>query len=165
MVAWRAHGFTYLALLFALAIGSVALAGAASMWSIEAQRERETALLSAGAAYRQAIGSYVESTPGGAGDYPAALADLLEDRRFNPPRRHLRRPYPEPVSGLGWALIRRPDGTIGGVYSVSQRAPLQRASFDEADEAFNAKERYADWKFVYIRHRTRDLPAVFLPGP
>lgn len=159
------RGFTYLAILFALAIGSVALAGLASLWSIEEQREREKALLFAGGQYRQAIASYVESTPGEVKDYPKTLAVLLEDRRFDPPLRHLRRPVPDPVTGQPWVLVRRGDGAIGGVHSPSRQAPLQRANFDQDDEDFTARERYADWKFVYVRHRTRHVPAVFLPLP
>lgn len=167
----RQGGFTYLAILFAVAISSVALAGMAALWSVEEQRDREKALLFAGGQYRQAIASYVESTPGEGNAYPASLAALLEDRRFSPPRRHLRRPFPDPMAQpaadpfAAWVLVRRSDGSIGGVHSLSRQAPLQRANFDQADEDFAGKERYADWKFVYVRHKTKHVPAVFLPVP
>jgi type II secretory pathway pseudopilin PulG len=169
--AHRQGGFTYLAILFAVAISSVALAGMATLWSVEEQRDREKALLFAGAQYRQAIASYVESTPGEEKAYPMSLEALLEDRRFNPPRRHLRRLYPDPVSepasdpAAAWILIKRSDGSVGGVHSASRKAPLQRAHFDQADEDFAGKEHYADWKFVYVRHKTKHMPAVFLPVP
>ncbi len=159
------QGFTYLAILFALAIGSVALSGMATLWSLEEQRERERSLLFVGGQYRQAIASYYAHTPGGTGQFPRALDELLEDRRATPPLRHLRQPYADPVSGQSWGLVRTPDQAIAGVYSVATGAPLQRANFDEANGAFQGKRRYADWLFVYSPHRTRELPAVFLPVP
>lgn len=156
-------GFTYLAVMFAVAISSVALAGVASLWSIEEQREREIALLFVGDQYRRAIASYYENTPGGGKQYPRDLRALLEDRRVSPPMRHLRRPYPDPVSGKPWALVKTADGAIAGVYSRSTAAPLQRANFDDANEPFNGKARYSEWQFIYTAHQTRDMPAVFLP--
>lgn len=158
-------GFTYLAVLFALAIGSVALGGALTMWSIEEKRDRETALLFVGNQYRQAIASYYDGTPGDGKQYPRELRQLLEDRRVSPPAHHLRRLYADPVAGKPWSLVKTADGAIVGVHSASTERPLQRANFDGANEEFNGKSRYADWKFVYSANRTRNLPAVFLPVP
>ena len=162
----RQRGFTYLAILFTVAISGVAVAGMVSLWSIEERRDREKTLLFVGAQYRQAIASYVESTPGEEKAYPTSLAALLEDRRFTPPLRHLRRPFPDPISGAdgpAWVLVKRSDGSIGGVHSASQLTPLQRVNFDQADDDFIGKGRYAQWEFVYVRQGMKHVPAVFLP--
>lgn len=120
----RAHfGFTYLAVLFALAISSVAMSGALSLWSIEEKRDREIALLFIGNQYRQAIASYYESTPGESRQYPHHLHELIDDRRVSPTLRHLRRPYADPVSGKPWALMRTAEWTISGVYTSPARSP------------------------------------------
>lgn len=159
------HGFTYLAVLFALALSSVALGGALTLWTIEEKRERETALLFVGDQYRQAIESYYDSTPGGDKQYPRDVRDLLDDRRAATPLHHLRRAYPDPVSGRPWTFVRTADGGLAGVRSPSAEAPLQQVNFDGPNEAFNGKRQYSDWAFTYSPHTTRNLPAVFLPPP
>ena len=59
------RGFTYLALLFYLAVLSAGLATVAVSWQTARQREKEEELLFAGAAIREAIALYYNRPPGG----------------------------------------------------------------------------------------------------
>ena len=62
--------------------------------------------------------------------------------------RHLRQIYPDPITGTTqWGLIRLPDGGIVGVYSLSQREPLQRSSLGWG-LSFPAAKTYRDWRFI-----------------
>jgi type II secretory pathway pseudopilin PulG len=145
--AFRTGGFTYLGVLLAVALAGVALAAAATVWSTAAQREREAELLFVGDQYRRAIGSYFDASPG-AKEYPRSLGDLLEDRRLPVVRRHLRRPFPDPMTGeADWGVVRSGD-RIQGVYSRSGARPIKRAGFATADEAFAGAASYRDWRFV-----------------
>jgi len=58
------RGFTYLVLLFMVAIMGAVLAATAMVWHTLAQRDKEQELLYAGDAFRRAIGLYYERTPG-----------------------------------------------------------------------------------------------------
>src|SRR5258706_16393902 len=59
-------GFTYLALLIAVAVGGGVLAAVGELTSHAQQREKEAELLFSGHQYRQAIAGYYERAPGGA---------------------------------------------------------------------------------------------------
>ncbi len=145
-------GFTYIGLLIAVALAGVALAGAGTFWSVEAQREHEAQLLFAGDQIRAALQSYVENSPDGVRRLPTSLAELLEDRRARVTRRHLRRLYPDPATAGGeWVVIRDPNGAILGVHSASARRPLKRADFPEEYAGFADAKSLADWRFVYDR--------------
>lgn len=146
----RERGFTYLALLLAVAVMGIGLAAAGRSASTAAQREREAELLFAGRAYRAAIMSYYEGSPGAAKRYPERLEDLLEDRRFPFVRRHLRRLYRDPMTGSRrWGLVRAPEGGIMGVYSLSQQAVFKTAGFRFAERRLEGKARYSEWRFAY----------------
>ena len=141
-------GFTYLGLLFAVALAGIALAGTGVLWHLESRREKEKELLFIGEQYRQAIGSYYDKSPGGAKQYPERLDELLEDKRFPKPLRHLRRLYRDPMTADGeWALIRQ-QGRIVGVASRSAARPVKIAGFTIDQQDFEGTERYADWHFV-----------------
>ena len=92
-------GFTYIGLLFAIAILGFAMAAVGTMWSTAAKRDREQQLLWTGAQFRRAIASYYTNGPPGVREFPRDLADLLEDRRGPVIRRHLRRLYVDPRDG------------------------------------------------------------------
>ena len=151
------RGFSFLLVLFLVAITAAGLSVFGEVWSTARQREREAELLFAGAAIRQAIASYHSGTAGAARQYPAKLDDLLKDPRFPDTRRHLRQLYREPFSEKGeWVLIMAPTGGIMGVASPSERAPLKRRGFQVQDVLFEAqslqlkdKLRYRDWEFVH----------------
>lgn len=153
----RARGFTYLMVLFMVALTGVGLVAFSAAWERVRQREREAELLFIGDQIRRAIASYHEATPGPAKRYPASLDDLLKDPRFPEPRRHLRRPWPDPFdSGAEWVLLKAPQGGLWGVASTSTLAPLKRTGFEGADRVFEAqaeklgdKLRYRDWEFIH----------------
>jgi len=142
----RAAGFTYLGLLFAIAILGITLATVGVVWSTQIRREKEVVLLFAGDQIRTAIGRYRAS----GGQYPQALTDLLEDKRVPLVRRYLRRLYLDPMTGsTGWQLITAADGGIMGVASTSLLKPIKVAGFASADAAFADQVCYCDWKFLY----------------
>ncbi|HYD82132.1 MAG TPA: type II secretion system protein [Paucimonas sp.] len=144
------RGFTYVAMLFALAIFGIGLAALGESWSAASRREREEELIRIGTAYARAIGEYHRRSPGARKAYPARLEELVEDKRFVGTVRHLRRLYRDPVTnGAEWGLVRAADGGIMGVFSLSDKNALrtQPIVLPGAETATGA--RYSDWKFVY----------------
>lgn len=147
-------GFTYLFLLFLVALGGVLLAAAGQLWSTESRREKESELLFVGEQFRLAIESYrsLQVAGQGKGDgsnaYPRQLAELLEDRRVSPAVHHLRRIYVDPLLGtINWGLIRQGDGIVG-VYSLAPGKPLKQRNFPPSQEGFTDKDSYRDWVFA-----------------
>lgn len=144
-------GFTYIALLIAIAVTGAALVGVGEIASHAAQREKEGELLFVGAEIRSAIGAFYERSPGGAKRYPQSLEELLEDKRQPVPVRYLRRVYPDPMTGKpDWGLVEAPGGGVMGVYSTSERVPVRSGNFPPENESFAQARRYADWKFFYV---------------
>jgi type II secretory pathway pseudopilin PulG len=142
------RGFTYLTVLFILAMlgGGLALTG--EIWHAAVQRDKEAELLYIGSEYRRAIGRYFLNR--GQRIYPRNLDDLLKDPRDPATVRHLRKRYVDPITGKAeWGIVKAPDGGIMGVYSLSADKPLKVANFRVADKGFDASEKYSDWKFVY----------------
>jgi type II secretory pathway pseudopilin PulG len=141
-------GFTYLALLFAVAVMGLALAGAGQVWQTAAKREKERELLFIGNQFREAIGRYYEASPG-VKQYPVKLEDLVEDKRFPKSKRHLRKIYVDPMTASkDWGLVVQ-QGRITGVHSRSTERPLKTGNFSKADAAFEGSETYAAWRFQY----------------
>lgn len=155
------QGFTFLGLLFAVVIIGLMLTVAGRVWQTTVKREREAQLLWVGHAYRIAIASYYAFGH----RYPATLQNLLTDDRFPVPKHHLRRLYPDPMTGnADWTLLRTPDQSgIQGVASSSQAAPIKRDGFDLIDAAFKDTECYCRWQFIYVANRW--AVGVSLPGP
>ena len=140
------RGFTYLTVIFAVALLGLGLMLAGEAWRTAMQREREAQLLYVGNQYRKAIERYYR---GGPSQYPRALADLLKDQRQAGTARYLRKLYPDPVTGSDrWGLVRNPAGEITGVYSLSPAVPFKTSGFAEGNDFADAKT-YEDWKFVY----------------
>lgn len=156
------RGFTYLLLLFAIALLGIGLTRVATSWQLDSQREKEQDLLFAGRQIRAALHSYVDQTPLGRDPLPRSIDDLLEDHRQEPPRRHLRRRYLEPFSGTAdWLPIRSGDYLIG-VSSQSELEPLKKQDFEAAEGDFALARRYRDWRFQI------DVPPVndgAIPSP
>lgn len=136
----RASGFTYLAVLFATAILTAGAGLSIEAWHTTARREREAELMHVGAQYRRAIMLYYESSPDGRPRYPRELKDLLKDERYPSTRRHLRKLFPDPITGAEWVLMKAPDGGVMGIHSPSRDAPLRITT---------PGATYADWKFAY----------------
>ena len=150
LVTSNQRGFTYLAMLFAVAIAGAVVATGSVVWSQETQRDRERELLRIGAEFRRAIGLYYERSPGSVKRYPDDLNDLLLDPRHLSLQRYLRRIYRDPLTGRDeWGLVISPQGGIMGVHSLSDRAPVKSAGFSGDAASFNQAMRYAEWKFVY----------------
>ncbi len=110
-------GFTYLAVLLAIAILGLGLTGAAQVWSARADRERLARMDAIGAEYVAAIAAYRAGTPGiVVGTFPPNFAALLRDPRFVTVRRYLRREYPNPFTGaVDWEAVPAPDGGVLGL--------------------------------------------------
>jgi type II secretory pathway pseudopilin PulG len=145
----RQGGFTYLGLMILVAILALATSATLTLGSIAQRREAEQRLLEVGNAYRQAIRSYVNSSPTGDRRYPASLADLLKDPRYPGIRRHLRQLYPDPITGKNeWGLLPAPGGGIMGIHSLSDARPIQIAEFDAENQLLAGKQRYSEWVFA-----------------
>ncbi|WP_428423382.1 type II secretion system protein [Methylibium sp.] len=152
----RAAGFSYVGVMFLVALLGITSAVASTLWSVVAQRERERELLFIGRQYRAALERYAAGAPlvapaGGLGGAPPAaptsLEQLLRDPRVPFTRRFLRQLYPDPMTGKAeWGLVLTPQGGIVGIYSLSQKKPLKKAGFAPR-EAFAAARSYRDWVF------------------
>jgi len=150
-------GFTYLTVLFIVALIAGGLALVGEVWETAAKRDKEADLLFIGNQYRIAITRYYLA---GLNQYPRSLDDLLKDPRQPGTVRYLRRVYTDPFTGKAeWGTVKAPDGGIAGVYSLSELKPLKSANFRLRDAGFESAQRYADWKFVYTPI------AVQSPGP
>ena len=142
------RGFTYLGLLFAIVLLGVVASIAMAVWHTQSRREKEQELLFVGEQYMKAIAAYRAVLVNGQGAFPKSLNDLLEDRRFPMPVRHLRKRYPDPVANSPeWGLVRSGEG-ISGVYSLASELPLKQAGFGACCSEFTKARSYADWKFV-----------------
>jgi type II secretory pathway pseudopilin PulG len=142
------RGFTYLGLLFAIVLLGVVLAATGIVWHTQNRREMEQELLFAGEQYMKAIAGYRAVLVNGQGMLPKSLDELLEDKRFPMPVRHLRRHYRDPVANSPeWGLIRSGEG-IAGVFSPSREMPLKTANFGTCCAGFGGARSYADWKFT-----------------
>jgi type II secretory pathway pseudopilin PulG len=159
------QGIVLLGLLIALAISSIGLMAAADVWATSRQREREQELLFVGGQYRKAIERYYFTTPGQTKALPASLEDLLEDKRFPAPVRHLRRLYADPMtdsSEWGTVLI---GSKIAGVYSKSDKTLFKQARFDKDNIGFEGKSMAQEWKFVFMPAAPIGVGKPIKPGP
>jgi type II secretory pathway pseudopilin PulG len=141
------RGFTYLTVLFIIAVITAGLALVGEVWETAAKREKETQLLFVGNEYRKAITRYYLA---GKNQYPRALEDLLKDPRQPGTVRYLRRLYADPITGSAeWGIVKAPDAGIAGVYSLSEDKPLKTANFKVRDAGLESAQTYSTWKFVY----------------
>lgn len=146
----KQSGFTYLAILFAIAIAGIVLAETGINWSQARQREKEQELLFIGNQFRQAIALYYERTPGAVKRYPEKLDELLSDDRYNPPQHYLRKLYYDPLTNSQqWGLVTAPGGGIMGVHSLSDAEPLKSANFDYPNHGFSGAKKYSEWVFIH----------------
>ena len=156
----RAQGFTYLTVLFMVAIMAGGLALVGEVWSTSNAREREAELLHVGNEYRKAIERYYLLGP--QRQYPKSLADLLKDPRQPGTVRYLRKLYPDPITGKEeWGLVKSADGGFAGVYSLSEASPLKSGGFAARDASFEGKSKYSEWQFVFAPAQ----PAAAKPKP
>lgn len=154
----RQRGFNYPLLLAAMVIVGVVLAGLGEVWHSAAIREKEAQLLFVGNEFSQAIGRYYEFTPAGPKQYPQSLDDLILDRRFPRPVRHLRKVYVDPFRGTPeWGLVLE-QGRVIGVYSEAEGVPMRKLGVPAAgvsgmvvggDSGAGEALSYSSWRFVY----------------
>jgi type II secretory pathway pseudopilin PulG len=146
----RAAGFTYIGLMIAVAILGLGLSEVGVLWRTQAQREREQELMFIGHEFKRAIASYYAAGPH---QYPAEIADLLDDKRFAEPKHHLRKLYADPMTGApDWTIISAPMQGISGIASSSKVEPIKKAGFDEDEEdKFKDATGYCDWQFIYVQ--------------
>jgi type II secretory pathway pseudopilin PulG len=140
-------GFTFLGVMFLLVLLGIGMAGTGEAWSVASRRAREKELLWVGNQYARAIRSYYMQSPG-VRQFPAQLEDLLEDRRFPEPRRHLRQLYADPISHERFDVVPAEDGRIGGVRSHSDETPMKQDNFPAKFRDFKGTTKYSDWLFI-----------------
>lgn len=158
----RQDGFSYIGVMVTLVIAAIGMQGAAVMWQQQSQRSNEALLLETGEAYRLAIGRYYESTPQPVKQYPIRLEELIEDKRFPVPKRHLRKLYADPfVVKQGMTLIMR-DGRIVGVHSQSLLPPIRSSGYQESQSGFHGAKHYREWLFVYEPNTLADLELAWV---
>jgi hypothetical protein len=145
-------------MLFVALLGA-GLAAYGELASHAAQREKEAELLFRGEQYRDAIAAYYKKEQ----RYPKALQDLLEDKRYPMPVRHLRKLYRDPITGEEeWGLVEAPGGGVMGVFSRSEQEPVKSGNFSPKNQEFADAQRYVDWKFM---HSPPGLPASVEKSP
>lgn len=151
------RGFSYIAVMVTLVIAAIGMRGAAILWQQQVQRSLEAQLLETGEAYRLAIGRYYEATPQPVKVYPLQMEELLEDKRFPVPKRHLRKLSPDPFFAREPMVIIRKDGRIIGVHSRSLATPIRAAGYQEFQSGFHGANHYREWTFVYQPNTLADL--------
>ena len=118
-------GFTYLWLLFVLAISAAGTAAVGELWVVQVQRSKELDLTFRGRAIVEALKSYRAASPAATPCAPRDWEDLLQDRRSTVTLRHLRRPYADPFAANGeWDLLKDAQGRMLGVKSRPPAARL-----------------------------------------
>ena len=158
------HGFTYLGLLAAIAVIAIGLAAASPVARTLQMRDKERELLFVGDQFRRAIASYYEKTPGPLKQAPKSLEQLLKDDRYPDVQRYLRRIYADPITGKKeWGIVDIPGRGIVGVYSLSNDKPVRTANFPSRYKNFAGKDKYSDWKFVYVPEAP-PTPSANSPG-
>ena len=80
---------------------------------------------------------------------PKDLESLLKDSRSAATLRHLRKLYPDPITGQDWVLLKDPGGGITGVRSSSPLEPFKKDGFKAQNESFAGKESYREWEFSF----------------
>lgn len=143
------RGFTYLLLLFMLAVGGAGMAALGERWQVAAQREREAELHFRGGQFSQALARWRDTPAAGREPAPRTLEDLLIDERVSPPVHHLRQLYTDPFTGQAdWELLRNPQGLIVAVASRSRQPALRRQGLALRAGANLSEPAVGDWLFA-----------------
>jgi len=145
-------GAILLMLLVSIALMGLMAGIAGSSWQTIVQRAKETDLLWKGGQIRHAIGSYYQTSSSGNAaplTFPTELNHLLKDPRYLETHRHLRKLYPDPLTGEDWQIIKDKKGRIIGVSSSSDKSPFKQDGFAEKNKNFAMQENYQGWQFIY----------------
>jgi type II secretory pathway pseudopilin PulG len=141
-------GFTYIGIIVTVAILGVGLAITGPIWKKVVYIEKEKQLLYVGDAFSKAIESYYEKSPNSAKFLPKSINDLVSDKRFPKPKRHLRKIFIDPMTASkDWGIIYQGQYVVG-VYSKSNKIPIKKANFESQYQFFGFARTYQDWKFV-----------------
>jgi hypothetical protein len=157
------RGFGYVFLLVLIAVLGAVSAFAWEEGRLSSRRDAEQELIHIGRTFEEALGSYSGVRPPDAlsgpnsgvmmANGPAQLEDLLRDPRVPGIRRHLRKLYPDPLTGTSeWGLVRNHGGRIVGIHSLSSATPIKKTGFEARHAHFGEAKTYQDWHF--------GLPAV-----
>lgn len=156
-------GFTYMAVLVMVVIVEILLLGIGQTWETVMKGDREEELLFRGMQYRTAIERWSKPRPGAQAATPLNdLKDLLVDPRSAQKVRYLRKLYLDPMTGKEFVPIRDGRG-ITGVVSASNEKTLKRDYFPKELVDFAGKEKYSDWKFIYVPGKVTS-PVVGAPA-
>lgn len=125
-VTWSySRGFTYLLLLFFIAISSAGAGIAAKIWTTQVLRSKEAELIFRGRQIAAAIRSFTAATPPNSPCWLSSWEDLLIDFRLAQVKRHLRAPYTDPFTGkTDWIFDKDSVGRVVSVRSRAQNAAL-----------------------------------------
>jgi type II secretory pathway pseudopilin PulG len=170
------RGAALLVVLILAVILGIGAGVAGTTWQTITQRAKEQELLFRGEEYRKAIESYfLGNDVGQKGSLPSSLEDLLKDPRALYTVRHLRRLYPDPITGKEWFVIRNKAKKIIGVRSTSKKEPFKKDGFATQYEEFSDAETYQDWEFVFNPEAEKEateektqspfVPSPFAPTP
>lgn len=146
----RQRGFSYPIALFLVAVVAITSVRALENSMTAERREKERDLLATGQAYRDAIRTYYDNSPGTSKTYPPDLQALLLDVRATRLRRPLRKLYRDPITaGTEWGIVRTDSGAVKGVYSLSALKPFKTDGFAAELKSFQGAREYKQWQFVY----------------
>jgi type II secretory pathway pseudopilin PulG len=143
-------GFSYIALLIALVLISVASTAPVQLGALVERRAAEEELLAIGNEFRNAFISFGNASPVGQNRQPRNLEDLIKDPRYPNTVRHLRKIFVDPITGKAeWGLVPAIDGRgIIGVHSLSMNKPIKIANFEIIYQSFSLAATYRDWRFL-----------------
>lgn len=146
----RELGFSYVIVMFLVAMVSLLSLRALRNSLTTERREKEAQLLLIGQAYRQAIADYYQHSPGSNKTFPPTLDALLLDQRATRPARPLRKLYRDPITGsTEWGVVHNEAGAVLGVYSLSTQVPYKKNGFPPELLSFVNATSYQAWRFVY----------------
>lgn len=149
-------GFSYVGLLIIVAVLTMVSTATMTVGQLVAQRSEEEELLFIGNQFRSAIQSYFNM----GARYPGSLEELVEDTRSPVPVRHLRRIYPDPITRRqDWQILYAPTGGIMGVASRSERQPIKKRNFTDADKGLEDKMSYSAWLFYFNAYPSTITPS------
>ena len=140
-------GFTYLAALMIVIIMGIMLGVAGQSWKMIMDREREAELLWVGTQYREAMLHWRNFRHGGGAMPLGDIKHLAQDPRSLQNVKHLRKLYPDPITGKEWKIIKDPQKGILGIASSSDKEPIKQANFPADYTQFEGKKKYSEWEF------------------
>jgi type II secretory pathway pseudopilin PulG len=146
------RGFTYLGVMFIIALMGLTGAMASVVWATAQRRANERELVFIGQQFSAAIASYQRRPAVAPPRYPRTLEELVRDDRTPTPARHLRKIYVDPITGDSkWGLVLAPDGGIVGVHSLSDREPFPRTKPIADYSPPSSSKTYRDWVFTPLQ--------------